>query len=399
MPQIPYIFTQLTDHLPKDVFDRMVKKHNGNAGVKSYSCWNHLLVMLWAQLTSRQSLRDIEMSLRAHSDKLYRMGIGRNVSRNNIAYANAKREVALYRDFAQEMMARCASLSMKDKTLQLIGDTFRINGFFAVDSSSVVLDLHKFSWSVPQDGHGGIKLHTMYDLLREVPRTCLITGHEERDQTFMEHYSYEKGCFYMFDKMYFKTKGLSCIDSCGAYFVTRLKRGVLYIVEETFPVNDVHTLSDQSIRLSGRWASKGFAKKLRLVRYYSSEKSELLCFVTNNFEVDATTIALLYKYRWQIELFFKWIKQHLRVTAFYGISANAVMIQIYTALISFCMLAMAANALRYEGSLYEFSNIMSVSLTEKVYMADLLARFDKPLETVRQYYEPSLFDFGKMPLI
>ena len=115
------------------------------------------------------------------------MGIGRNVSRNNIAYANAKREVALYRDFAQEMMARCASLSMKDKTLQLIGDTFRINGFFAVDSSSVVLDLHKFSWSVPQDGHGGIKLHTMYDLLREVPRTCLITGHEERDQTFMEH--------------------------------------------------------------------------------------------------------------------------------------------------------------------------------------------------------------------
>lgn len=399
MSQTPYIFTQLTAHLPKDAFDRLVKRHNGNAGVKSYSCWNHLLVMAWAQLTSRQSLRDIEVSLRAHSDKLYRMGIGRGVSRNNIAYANAKREVALYRNFAQEMMARCASLSMKDKTLRFIGDTFKVNGFFAVDSSSVVFDLRMFPWSVPQEGHGGVKLHTMYDLLRGVPRMCLITGHEERDQTFMEYYPYEKGCFYMFDRMYFKTKGLSDVDSCGAYFVTRLKRGVLYIAEETFPVNGVHTLSDQSVRLTGRWAGKGFAGRLRLVRHYSPEKNEVLCFVTNNFEVDAATIALLYKYRWQIEMFFKWIKQHLRITAFYGTSANAVMIQIYTALISFCMLALAADSLRYEGSLYEFSNIMSVSLTEREYMADLLARFDKPLETGGKYYEPWLFDFDKMSLL
>lgn len=399
MSQIPYIFTQLTSYIPKDIFDRLVQKYNSNAGVKYYSCWNHLLVMIWAQLTSRESLRDIEVSLRAHSDKTYRMGIGRNISRNNIAYANAHRDVGVYRDFAQVMMMRCASLSIKDNILQKIGDAFRINGFFAIDSSTVLLDLWRFPWSVPQDGYGGIKCHTMYDLLRNVPRMCLITGHEERDQTFMEDYHYEKGCFYILDRIYFKTKGFACIESCGAYFVTRLKRGILYDIEETFPVDGEHVLSDQTIRLVGRWASMGYSQKLRLIRYYSSKKNEVLCFVTNNFEVDAATIALLYQYRWQIELFFKWIKQHLRVTSFYGTSANAVMIQIYTAFISLCMLAMAADAWGYAGSLYEFSNIMSVSLTEKVYMVDLLARYVKLTETKEKYYEPTLFDFDNMSLL
>lgn len=399
MSQTPYIFAQLAGYMPKDVFDRLVKKHNGNAGVKSYSCWNHLLVMVWAQLTSRKSLRDIESSLRAHSDKTYRMGIGRNVSRNNIAHANASRDVGLYRDFAQEMMRRCSSLAMKDRTLRKIGDMFRINGFFAVDSSTVVLSLRKYTWSAPQEGLGGIKLHTMYDLLRGVPRMCLITGHEERDQTFMEDYAYEKGCFYMLDRMYFKTRGLSCINSHGAYFVTRLKRGVLYEMLEAFPVDGKHVLSDFSARFTGRWASAGYAGKLRIVRFYCQEKNEVLGFVTNNFDIDAATIALLYKHRWKIELFFRWIKQHLRITDFYGTSANAVMIQIYTAFIAFCMLAVAADALGYDGSLYEFSNIMSVSLTEKEHLSDLLARYDKHAEPDNPHCEPSLFDFGNMPLL
>ena len=201
------------------------------------------------------------------------------------------------------------------------------------------------------------------------------------------------------DIIYFKTKGFACIESSRAYFITRLKRGILYDIEETFPVDGEHVLSDQTIRLVGRWTSMGYSQKLRLIRYYSSKKNEVLCFVTNNFEVDAATIALLYQYRWQIELFFKWIKQHLRVTSFYGTSANAVMIQIYTAFISLCMLAMTADAWGYAGSLYEFSNIMSVSLTEKVYMVDLLARYVKLTETKEKYYEPTLFDFDNMSLL
>lgn len=224
MAQTPYIFNQLTCHIPKDTFDRLVKKYRGNFHVKKFSCWNHLLLMIWAQLTSRRSLRDIETSLRAHADKVYRMGIGTQISRNAIANANAKRDIAIYRELAQIMMQSACKISVKDELLLLISKQFQLNGFFAIDSTTVSLDLKKFSWSIPQKEWGGVKLHTMYDLLRMVPRMCLITGHEERDQTFMLDYPYDAGCFYMFDKMYLKTSGLQCIEEANAYFVTRLKR-------------------------------------------------------------------------------------------------------------------------------------------------------------------------------
>ncbi len=375
MARIPYVFNQLADFLPRDFFDRLVKKHNGNHYIKNYSCWNHLMVMLWAQLTSRRSLRDIESSLRAHSDKTYRMGIGAGVSRNNIANANSRRSVSIYRGLAQEMMRRCSLLSVRDKRLKLIGETFGINGFFAIDSSSVSLDLGRFGWSVPQEGYGGIKLHTMYDLVRSVPRMCLVTGHEERDQTFMEHYAYERGCFYVLDRLYFKSRGLYAIASSGAYFITRLKRNVLVETVCEHPADGKHALSDQTVRLCGRWAHGGYPDEVRRIRFYCSERNEVLDFVTNNFEVDPATIALLYRYRWQIELFFKWIKQHLRITSFFGTSANAVMTQIYVAYTSYCLLAIAADALGFNGTLYEFSNMISVSLTEKIHLTDLMGRY------------------------
>ncbi len=375
MPQIPFVFNQLVNFIPRDVFEYAVRKHDGNAYVKSYSCWNHLLVMLWAQLTHRHSLRDIESSLRAHSDKTYRMGIGKAVSRNNIANASAKRDVAIFREIALEMMRRCAHSSIRNPVLAVIGSAFGIKGFFAIDSSTVSLNLDTFSWSVPQEGLGGIKLHTMFDLMREVPRTCLITGHEERDQTFMECYTYERGCFYVFDRLYFKTSGLRHINQCGAYFVTRLKRKVSYASIDRRDTNGVHVLCDETVRFTNRWASKGYPDNVRVIKYYSEENNRVLCFVTNNFDTDARTIALIYKYRWQIELFFKWIKQHLCITAFYGTSANAVMVQIYTAIVAFCTLALAADALKFEGTLYEFANIMSVSQTEKCYLCELMARY------------------------
>lgn len=225
MTQIPYIFNQLHSYLPRDKFDRLVKKYNGNAYIINYTCWNHLLVMMWAQLTSRRSLRDIETSIRAHSDKSYRLGFGRNISRNNIAYVNSKRSVAIYREFAQEMMRRTSKISIKDKSLKEIADVFGLNGFFAVDSSTVI---------------------------------------------------------------------------------------------DSRPVNGITVLADHTILFCGRWAKSGYPEKLRKVRYYSAEKNEVLDFVTNNFELDAESISLLYRYRWQIELFFKWIKQHLRITSFYS---------------------------------------------------------------------------------
>lgn len=393
MTHIPYIFNQLTAHLPKDTFDRLVKKYNGNAYIKNFSCWNHLLVMIWSQLTARHSLRDIETSLRAHSDKMYRMGFGRNISRNNLANANSKRDVAIYREMAQVMMLKASGIKRKDDILSLIAEVFNLNGFFAIDSSTVTLDLKKFNWSIPQKDRGGIKLHTMYDLLRSVPRLCLVSGHEERDQTFMEDYPYEQGCFYMFDKMYVKALGLYRVETAKAFFVTRMKKKMVYEVVEQHPVDGVYILADKTITFTSRFTKKGYPSRLRLISFYNDQKNQTIVFITNNFKLDPATIALLYRYRWQIELFFRWIKQHLRINFFYGTSANAVMIQIYTAFVSFCILALAADAISYKGTLYEFSNIMSVSLTEKEWLTNLLQRYEKQVSRKPVDTQLALFDF------
>jgi len=398
MPQIPYVFNQLSRFIDRDYFEILVSRYHGNQYVKEFSCWNHLLVMIWAQLTSRRSLRDIEVSLRAHGDKLYRMGIGKHISRNNISYANSKREVAIYRELAQRMMQKAACIRLRNPQLEELSCLFSISGFFAIDSSSIKFDLNRYPWSVPQQGVGGIKLHTMYDLLREVPRMCLITGHEERDQTFMEDYPYEKGCLYIIDKAYMKTRGLFAIEKAKAFFIVPIKRNVKYLVlkDDTEHSNPIEVIADRTIEFSSRWAKAGYPKKLRLVTYYVEKKGKAMQFLTNNFKLPAETVALLYKYRWNIEVFFKWIKQHLRINSFYGTSANAIMIQIYTAFIAYCILALAADAISYKGSLYDFANMISVSLTEKVYIKELIDRYQEPNEEKEKSILPSLFDFDKM---
>lgn len=397
MGQIPYIFNQLVSFIPRKHFDYLVKKYGGNAYVKSYSCWNHLLVMLWAQLTNRRSLRDIETSLKVHSDKLYRMGFGRTISRSNIAKANAEREVGIYREMAHEMMRLASAITYRDDVLYKISEVFGLSGFFAIDSSTVSLELNKFPWSVPQQETGGIKLHTMFDLLRNVPAMCLITGHEERDQTFMEFYPYQEGFVYILDRIYFKAKALYTISKSKAFFITRIKKNVRYRTVEAKEVDGCRVLADERIKFTSRWASEGYPEDIRLIKFYSTEKNEVLVFVTNNFVVDASIIALLYRYRWQIEVFFKWIKQHLRITSFYGTSANAVMIQIYTAFIAFCMLALVADAQKHKGSLYEFANMMSVALTEKIHLQDLVKRYGNNISQSFVDNTPSLFDSDILP--
>lgn len=349
--------------------------------------------MIWAQMTSRQSLRDIEFSLRAHSDKLYALGIGLNVSRNNVSHANARREVGIYRDLAQKMMEKAASLPVNGNELVEVMRRFSLNGFFAIDSSTVSLDLRRHAWCTPQEGCGGVKLHTLYDIMRSVPRMCLITGHEERDQTFMEDYPYESGCLYVFDKAYMKTVGMAAVNGKGAYFIVRRKRNVLYEQVESRDCDGTDVLADQTIRFTRRWAGSGYPHELRLVTYYSKEKNETFHFLTNNFDIPAAIIAALYKQRWQIEMFFKWIKQHLRIIRFYGTSANAVMIQIYTAVTAYCVIALAANECGYKGSIYDFYNMVSVSLTERVLLSELVTRYSSAKEkhVKEEALWPSLF--------
>ena len=388
MAQVAYIFNQLCSLLPRDHFEYLVKKHEGNSYMKTYSCWNHFLVMLWAQLTGRESLRDIESSLRAHKDKLYRLGMGKNISRNNLSHANATREVSIYRDFAQKVMnITLSQVGTEEKELFTLSDGFNLSGLFAVDSSTVYLDLTKFNWSVPQRGRGGIKLHTLYDILREVPVLCLITGHEERDQTFMENYPYRKGGMYVFDKAYIKTASMKEIDSISAYFVVRRKRGMSYSVIKELTAAIAPIYGDKEISFSNRWARKGYPGNLRLVQYYSMERNEVLDFLTNNFQLPAMTIAESYRNRWNIELFFRWIKQHLYVTRFYGTSANAVSIQIYVAVSAYCLVALAKALYGFKGTTYELLRVLSVSLFERQPLKDVLDRYeDSVKEEANQSY-------------
>ena len=395
MAQVAYIFNQLCSLLPRDHFEYLVKKHEGNSYMKTYSCWNHFLVMLWAQLTGRESLRDIESSLRAHKDKLYRLGMGKNISRNNLSHANATREVSIYRDFAQKVMnITLSQVGTEEKELFTLSDGFNLSGLFAVDSSTVYLDLTKFNCSVPQRGRGGIKLHTLYDILREVPVLCLITGHEERDQTFMENYPYRKGGMYVFDKAYIKTASMKEIDSISAYFVVRRKRGMSYSVIKELTAAIAPIYGDKEISFSNRWARKGYPGNLRLVQYYSMERNEVLDFLTNNFQLPAMTIAESYRNRWNIELFFRWIKQHLYVTRFYGTSANAVSIQIYVAVSAYCLVALAKALYGFKGTTYELLRVLSVSLFERQPLKDVLDRYGDSVkeEANQSYLWPSLFD-------
>jgi hypothetical protein len=311
------------------------------------------------------------------------MGIGKNVSRNTIANANARREVAVFRELAQRMMEKASKTSVKNDELAEIGARFKVNGFFAGDSSIIYLDLGRFAWSTPQRGRGGLKLHTLYDLLRHVPTMALLTGHEERDQTFLEDYPFRRGSIYMFDKAYVKTRSLNHINKEGAWFVVRLKARMAFEVIKDMPSfgtssmeKDVRIMGDHIIRFTKRWAKTGYPGELRLVRYYCAEKNELMMFLTNNFTLPPLIIALLYRYRWEIETFFRWIKQHLRIESFFGTSANAVMIQIYIAVTVFCALSLAVDELKFEGSLYDFSRLLSTSLTEKVWLRDLAREFN-----------------------
>lgn len=390
MAQTPYLFTQLTSFLSKDKFDRIVNAYNGNAYVKNLTCWNHLLVMMWAQLTGRSSLRDIVITLKGHSDKVYRMGIGSVPARNTLAHANQVRPVGIYREMAQVMMDKAARCIGQEGVISEIVKGLGLSGFLAIDSSTVTLPLRRFPWSTPQEGCGGIKMHVMYDILRQVPNMCCITGHEERDQSFMELYPYVPGNMYVFDRMYFKTVGFARIAQIGAYFVTRMKKNVVCETVESHPTNG-NVMTDRTVRLTGRYGRVGYPFPLRIIDYYSIQQNEVLRFVTNHFALDAEMVATLYRNRWEIELFFKWIKQHLHITEFYGTSANAVMIQIYTAVISFCTLALAKNESGYSGSLYDFTNLVSLSLTSKEWLDILVRKVENAEPIIRKVEMPTLF--------
>jgi hypothetical protein len=366
-----FLFKQICQFLPNDYFEYLVDKYDGNKYIKSFTCWNHFLVMLWAHLTTRESLRDITGSLNAHKSKFHRLGFGKSVCRTTLSEANENRNIEIYRLFAERVVEIAQKKKISVDNLFMEGIPHRV---FALDSTIITFGLEKFKWSINQNGKGGIKIHTLFDILTSIPAYNIITDHAVGDQSLMDYFQYESDAFYIFDKAYVKLLSLSEIDRIGAYFVLRRKKKMNFQILEEYSCNERKdgVMRDLKIVLSNRWAKARYKKPMRIVYYYNEENNSVLEFFTNNLDLDACKIAFLYKCRWQIELYFKWIKQHLKIKRFYGISENAVKTQIYVGIVAYCLVALIGAEYKLKLSPFELLRTLSVSLFEKENLRDFL---------------------------
>lgn len=362
-----FIFTQLCDFLPKRAFDCLVDKYEGNKYVKSFTCWNHLLVLIFGQLSNRESLRDLITTLSAHKEKFHHLGFGKSVTRSNLSKANEIRSVEIFEDFSIRTieLARSKRANLSNFLID--------NKVYAFDSSTITFCIKTFWWSKAHNGKAGVKLHTLYDIKAQIPSFNIITDHLVSDCTIMDEIPYESGAFYVFDKAYVSTPQLYNIHLIGSFFVVRKKDNMRYKVCEDKNYNNPQTgiMADQIIEFTSRVAKKGYPIKLRYVVFYSKEIMQTLCFFSNNFDVSAEEIAQLYKHRWDIEVFFKWMKQHLRIKEFYGTSENSVKIQIHVAIISYCLVAIVEKELGLGLTPYEVLRVLSISLFEKMPLQEL----------------------------
>lgn len=370
MNQGKYVFSQLTGYLPQRVFDRFVKKHDGNRYVKHFTCWNQLLCMLFGQLTNRESLRDLIVALDAHSGKSYHLGLGKSVTRSNFAKANEVRNSKIFEDFAYHLIAIARELHSSDD--------FKIKGnIYAFDSSTIDLCLNVFWWAKFRKAKGGIKLHTLYDVNTQIPAFLHITPANVHDVKAMDELVYEAGAHYIFDRAYLDYTRLYKIERCSAYFVVRAKSNTKFRRMYSNKVDKLTGIRcDQIGKLSGFYTSQEYPEKLRRVKYYDKESNRTFIFLTNNMKVTAEEVALLYKKRWQVELFFKWVKQHLKIKSFWGTSENAVKIQIYCAISAYCLVSIVADKLKLERSTYEILQVLGISLLDKTPINELFMNID-----------------------
>jgi hypothetical protein len=370
MNQGKYVFSQLSAFLPQRVFDGIVQKYEGDKYVRHFSCWNQLLCMLFGQLTNRDSLRDLIITLEAHSKKSYHLGLGKSVTRSNLAKANENRNSKIFEEFAYHLIGIARN--------KRANEDFEIKGkIYAFDSSTIDLCLSVFWWAKFRKAKGGIKIHTLFDITTQIPAFIHITSASENDMNAMDYITYEEGAYYIFDRGYVDFSRLNTITQRKAYFVIRAKSSLKYRRIYSAKVDkSTGILCDQTGRLTGFYTAKDYPEKLRRVKYYDKESDRTFVFLTNNMEVTAAQVALLYKNRWQIELFFKWIKQHLKIKSFWGTSENAVRIQLYSAIIAYCLVAIVAEDMKTGRSTYEMLQVISISLLDKTPVNELLKRID-----------------------
>lgn len=382
------VFSQLMDFVPRHTFRRRVQRYHGDRGVERFTCWQQWLAMAFAQLTFRRSLRDIEACLSAAPEKLYHMGFSGPVARSTLADANEKRDWRIYSEFAHVLIGRARKLYADDPLDVDLGSTV-----YALDSTTIDLCLSLFPWATFRDTKGAIKLHTLLDLRGNIPTFVSITDGSVHDVRVLDVLLPEPGSIYVMDRAYVDFQRLWRLNEARALFVTRAKKNLSFRRRYSAPVDRATgIICDQTIVLTGRDTPQYYPAVLRRIRYRDPESGKTLVFLTNDFTLPALVIAQLYHGRWQVELFFKWIKQHLRIKTFYGTSDNAVKTQVWIAIATYVLVAIVRKRLESDHELYTILQILSVYPFEKVPLPQLLTRTAYTLKDGHIRNQLSLFN-------
>ena len=387
MFQDKYVFAQLASFLNRSKFNRIVAKYNGDKYVKHFTCWNQLLALMFGQLSNRESLRDLVIALDAHQSKCYHLGMGKNVSRSSLARANQDRDYHIFEEYAYYLVNQTRE-TRATKIFELGGNVY------AFDSTTIDLCLSVFWWAKFRRRKGGIKIHTLYDVETQIPAFFHITEASVHDSKVMKEIPYESGSYYIFDRAYNNFKMLYKIQQIGAYIVIRAKTNLQYKTikwKRRLPRN---VLSDLTIGLSGFYPKQYYPGTLRLVKYWDEQQQREFVFLTNATHISALQVADLYKNRWQVELFFKWLKQHLKIRKFWGTTENAVRIQVYAAICTYCLVAIVQHDMKLDRSTYEVLQILSISLTDKTNLRELFSKTKFQCDKERTDLNgPNLFNF------
>ena len=366
------IFKQVMDFMPLSTFRNCVVKYRGDFRARTFSCLDQFLCMAFAQITHRESLRDIEICLRSQNKKLYHMGIRGKVSRSTLADANEKRDWRIYAEFAQTLIAIARDLYREDSFLEELDETV-----YALDSTTIDLCLSVFPWATFRKRKAAVKLHTLLDLRGNIPTFIHISDGTLHDVNGLDLLQLEAGAYYVMDRGYLDFERLYAFNQVPAFFVTRAKANMQYNRRYSHPVNKETGLRcDQTITLTGFYTGKHYPDVLRRIKFYDVQTQKTFVFLTNNFSLPPLTITQLYRSRWQVELFFKWIKQHLRIKSFYGTSENAVKTQVWIAVSVYVLVAIMKKRLNLQESLYTILQILSVSVFEKASLYQLVTDND-----------------------
>ena len=382
------VFSQLMDFLPLHRFRQCVERYGGNYKIQSFTCLDQFLCLAFAQLTFRESLRDIEACLRAQQPKLYHMGFRGQVSRSNLAYANEHRDWRIFAEFAQVLIGMARGLYRDEPFGVDLSDTV-----YAFDSTTIDLCLSLFPWAQFRRRKSAVKLHTLLDLRGSIPTSVYVTGGQVHDVNLLDELLLEPGAFYLLDRGYVDFARLYLFTQACAFFITRAKKNTQFYLRTSRPVDrSTGVRCDQTIRLTGIRTARRYPDLLRRIAYYDADKDLRLTFLTNNFLLLPLTIAQLYRARWQIELFFRWIKQHLHIKAFYGTSANAVKTQVWVALSVYVLVAIVKKQLGLDQSLHQILQILDATIFEKTPILEGFSNFTAASSEEETGIQLNLFD-------